>query len=1526
MSNAINKIKYHLFTSCLILIMSQASILNATHIVGGDISYNCLGNDEYVITLTVRRDCKNGAEDADFDEPAAVSIFEMNGGLLTQYGDRGRFLIPSVSRTIIANENIFDCSIVSGLVCVEEIVYQDTFYLPYNKMGITLAYQRCCRNSILSNIQDPLETGATYYVNIPADVLKMCNSQPVFTNWADVYVCVNEGLSFDHSAVDPDGDLLVYKLCTPSQGASIDIPEPIVASNPPYDIVEWESTFSLNNMLGGNSNFRINANTGEITASPSLIGTYLIGVCVEEYRNGVKLSEVRRDFEYTVSVCGDKVDVGFDVIGNNCDNDTQVSFDNTTQGADSYLWTISDATGNVIFTSSDENLAFDFPAFGTYSVLLEATRESDGCVASSSETIVIGSDDIVADFSASFESCDFGNTIEMLDLSTDPVSGSIPIAWEWTVNGVSAPSTNPSMFDIGTDPSVTITLVVTFDSGCTATVSKIIDTADLFPNIDFNFALNGCGENTFEFLFEAFSNSASAISNVSWTVSDINGIQTGTSNPYVAIISDQGATVLLEATFENGCIAQVERELSNNDLLPNLMILNNAAGLDCLQGNISQEVLFGTGYNGPVINSPIVSYEWIVNGQAYTTEEVSVPVMDGDVVNLSLVVTYENGCQVIDEEIFVAKFAPQLNITEELDCDNINGPTITLTDETIFTGNAIYTWSLDQVAVSNTNSLEFIVGPNGNQVNLTVEFDNGCTSEYVQFFQGSGTPSFATSFISCDTDSLLISLTNTSQGATSINWVINDGGVETTYNGSSIEIMFDSDQIEVTQTVTFSNGCVLTETTTLNRDDVLPSLGEPELGYTITPVECVGDSGIFVFTDMSLVPDCITIISQVWVINGVMCTGSPVTKILPLGEDIDFSYTVTFSDGTVLSTSGDSDPDNDSINTNDLVDQFDIDIVNNNAINCSDSLDLSIVNPMSGVDYEWSTDPDFINILGTGTSFIGAAGDLFTGTVYVQTTNNIGPCLYGFGSITIESDAIDLSFDMPFIICPGDTANFEVINNNADQTITYEWKGGNGELIDGGDTNNPLIGIGDDATEDFFFVLCTSNDLGCTSTDTINFEIRDNEALEPFTYEPDSCGSLTINFDENPNGLGDNASWDFGDGNTGMGSMVSNTYDEPGVYTVTLSDSSAVCPKEPIMMEINVNNLGIEIVGSVNDTIVYEADTEIDIPADTNGNDGDVTWCLEDGTSIGSGNPLEDFNPGMDTITLIAKIIDEFGCTANDTVILLPEVNVDDCLESVLITGPEPAVVCADEEFELCLTMDDDCDLNDFAFEWGPEDCIVSGNGTPKVIVSASESKSIMVFVTDVETGIDSMYTFDIEVSNPQVGITVPQINIDDNGQPFVCLGESITLSVEPVDPNCTYIWSNGQEGSEIVITPEETFTISVLCEDIFGCASEETSITVNVVLPQCNETDIYLPNAFSPNGDMTNDVLFVRGKFVRDMELTITNRWGEQVFASTDQSIGWDGTYKGKALAPDAFAYCIKVTCITGQEYVKAGNVSIIK
>jgi gliding motility-associated-like protein len=102
--------------------------------------------------------------------------------------------------------------------------------------------------------------------------------------------------------------------------------------------------------------------------------------------------------------------------------------------------------------------------------------------------------------------------------------------------------------------------------------------------------------------------------------------------------------------------------------------------------------------------------------------------------------------------------------------------------------------------------------------------------------------------------------------------------------------------------------------------------------------------------------------------------------------------------------------------------------------------------------------------------------------------------------------------------------------------------------------------------------------------------------------------------------------------------------------------------------------------------------------------------------------------------------------------------------------------------------------------------------------------------------------------------------------------------------------------------------------------------VFVSVILPNCDETDVYLPNAFTPNGDGVNDIFIVRSNFIKEMSFVIYDRWGNEIFSTTDENVGWDGTVDGSALAPDVFAYSLYVLCSNGETYKTSGNVSLLR
>ena len=168
----------HVFGGLLMAIMFFAvpQVGSATHIVGGDISYRCLGNNQYEVVLMIRRDCLNGQ--APFDAEASIGIFDENGVLLKQFAEAGEIIIPFDDSSVIAITS--DCTTSGEDVCVEETTYIGVVTLPFSPAGYTFGYQRCCFNNTVDNVVDPLDTGFTSHIDLTADAQTECNSSPAF--------------------------------------------------------------------------------------------------------------------------------------------------------------------------------------------------------------------------------------------------------------------------------------------------------------------------------------------------------------------------------------------------------------------------------------------------------------------------------------------------------------------------------------------------------------------------------------------------------------------------------------------------------------------------------------------------------------------------------------------------------------------------------------------------------------------------------------------------------------------------------------------------------------------------------------------------------------------------------------------------------------------------------------------------------------------------------------------------------------------------------------------------------------------------------------------------------------------------------------------------------------------------------------------------------------------------------------------------------------------------------------------------
>ena len=182
-----------------------------------------------------------------------------------------------------------------------------------------------------------------------------------------------------------------------------------------------------------------------------------------------------------------------------------------------------------------------------------------------------------------------------------------------------------------------------------------------------------------------------------------------------------------------------------------------------------------------------------------------------------------------------------------------------------------------------------------------------------------------------------------------------------------------------------------------------------------------------------------------------------------------------------------------------------------------------------------------------------------------------------------------------------------------------------------------------------------------------------------------------------------------------------------------------------------------------------------------------------------------------------------------------------------------------------------------------------------------------------------------VEVENTSEGIDFTAWTDKDT----IYQGESTTIHVNDT-LNYSYSWNPGAslENPSAPSTkayPMETTTYVVTITDQYGCVFKD-SVTIYVKEVNCGEPFIFVPNAFSPDGDGKNDVLYVRTQVAEDIYFAVYNRWGEKVFETKDKNKGWDGTINGKKAEQGVYVYKLQVFCFTDEIFEKSGNVTLIR
>lgn len=125
-------------------------------------------------------------------------------------------------------------------------------------------------------------------------------------------------------------------------------------------------------------------------------------------------------------------------------------------------------------------------------------------------------------------------------------------------------------------------------------------------------------------------------------------------------------------------------------------------------------------------------------------------------------------------------------------------------------------------------------------------------------------------------------------------------------------------------------------------------------------------------------------------------------------------------------------------------------------------------------------------------------------------------------------------------------------------------------------------------------------------------------------------------------------------------------------------------------------------------------------------------------------------------------------------------------------------------------------------------------------------------------------------------------------------------------------------------LQPNQSVTLIVRAVSICGAGDKSTAVTGKSSNPFGN--GLYVPNAFTPNADGKNDILYVYGTNIKSVSLWIYDQWGELQFKSATQASGWDGTYKGRLQPVGVYVYYVEATMNDGQFITKKGTVTLLK
>lgn len=692
---------HHIIKLTVFITIYLFSSYNAlgSHLVGGTMYYECLGNNSYKITLIVYRDCNSSTY---FDDLANIASFDANGNLFGTYTSS---FTAAESVPIVINN---PC-LTSPNVCIEKSEYELIVDLPPSTGGYDVVYQRCCRNSNAINIINPSSAGSTYMVHIPGTNDAPCNNSPIFNNPPPTIMCIGYEFNYDLSATDPDGDSLYYSFSTPINGGTTNDPAPNPPSAPPYSNITWNGGYSTSYQIDGNPQFIIDSETGELSGTPINTGFYTFCISVKEYRNGVFINEIYRDFLLIITNCQSNTVVNFPAQTEFC-NGLTINFSNTSINSPTYFWDFGDLS-TTADTSILENPTYTYPDTGTYNVMLVA---NPGYFCADT---IFHKYKVYPEINASFDSqpdqCLPGNSYTF-DVQGNYDSDAI-INWDFE-NFASPTSSNTPSTQISFSNSGVHTITLTIqDNGCTSSYSDVVNIYE-YPTADFPEQTIFCNgltvqlENNSTHANTYFWNFGDSSTNADTSITDTSSYTFSTPGEY---------NITLIANQHNLCYDTVSHPYN---VFSSLLGSFNSSNSQCLSDNLFTLNASGNFDSEATINWNFGSFASLSN-TFEDSVQVSFSVPGAHVVTMDIM---EYGCSLSysDTLMVFPNLTPTFSLTPEEGCQPFS---VHFEDTTSSWTSINYLWNFGDGTISTEISPIHLYQDSGKfNVSLTLYTDSGC--------------------------------------------------------------------------------------------------------------------------------------------------------------------------------------------------------------------------------------------------------------------------------------------------------------------------------------------------------------------------------------------------------------------------------------------------------------------------------------------------------------------------------------------------------------------------------------------------------------------------------------------------------------------------------------------------------------------------------------------------------------------------------------------------------------------------------